>query len=676
MPAISTARAIPQPAFVCYLCSGGHYYADCVLFKGNCVIFVCAADGFVYRMDHPHWNLVTMADVYGFVSEKMRLTEMQVRFKVGNAESACLAASCLAANAFIMPGVVVIVELTDSGLAWARSQQQQQHILYAHHQQQISAAAAALLCGQPCLPDFGPSLRRRLGSGSGGGDVIYPPFPTTPPKGHVARHTSPSSATTPPRFALHDSTPGEQQQQQRHGNDSGDSFTGTVAHRDCNDLRGHRLVRSHPPRHRGPPLSPEQQKEKAARIACTLYVKNLPEQMQSAAMRTLFDEAGGKVLRVRVAKLFPDDLYLFAFVEYVSTDDAAACIKTLNQHMIDGYKLVAEQAKQTIHGWSVCDADDKFSISSYGMTDDQDDAPYVVKAPRRDEGRQHLPHLPMQVRQVLEVPVGVGPLPLTRGLALAQVPLVGVPPAALAERSERPPPVAAAPGPLPVASRLAAAAVAPPQPPLLPPVRAPLFGIPQTYRDMCLDFMREPTEAACVAALNRIVDREQQLAGPCAFAHLAALVERHQLALVHVAVLLHHARGTFAADAEAVAAMALSPSLVKALAPHAHQASSIEQLVVILQLQIALGMLFEESTSPTHARIPLGCFTFASTMAAELFGAESRPAVETQRILAAAADQMAADAVGRTNVRALIVPGTHNFTGLLLDSRGGRISCW
>jgi hypothetical protein len=380
-------------------------------------------------------------------------------------------------------------------------------------------------------------------------------------------------------------------------NASTDSQT-TVAHRDrMDDLRGHPIRRS-----------TQGSFAHWERVECTVHFKFIPVNLSSAAIRDMFD-LGGEVRKVRVAKAFPDDDYQFAFVEYASAGEAHSAIKALNHFSVAGYRICASQAGSLIRGGSICDADETISTSTYGRLKDHEDEAYIVNETRiRNRGKQAAAVLPT----------------------------------------------------LQTAPRVIVGQATPELPTQPAKTKAPQVAILQNLREMCSGFVAEPTEAAFFSAVHQLLAREQQLLGPCAYAFLPALLERHQVILLHVALLLHNARGTFAEDAVAVGASMQSIAALRRLEPLALVEAHGDALCVLMQHHIALGMLFEESSSHMHAGIPNQCFDYAHRMSVALFGKDSVAAVETTRIAAMAE-------CGDRLALLTLMPGVSSFSGLILQ---------
>ena len=103
--------------FICHLCRGSHYYSQCSQFHGDIVCFYNELDENIYLMHHPCWPVVTIRDVFTFISRMLRVMPHQVRLVVGDAEIDPVVAKrqpeMPAYMMYIVPGMTVSVFLLD-----------------------------------------------------------------------------------------------------------------------------------------------------------------------------------------------------------------------------------------------------------------------------------------------------------------------------------------------------------------------------------------------------------------------------------------------------------------------------------------------------------------------------------------------------------------------------------
>lgn len=356
---------------------------------------------------------------------------------------------------------------------------------------------------------------------------------------------------------------------------------------------------------RGRTLRPSQDAE---RIRRTVHFKNIPKHLTPVEMRQIFD-LGGYVLRVRVAKFDSVDNYLFAFVEYASVPMAIAALQAVN-HMpqVEGYRLCASPAKKAIHGGSDLDACEALPMCSFGLSQDRDERTYIVNEARRPSARA-----------------------ATAAPAESQV----------AKPHEDDPVVA---------------------------------GTMQTVtlnpelRVVCDEYVAEPTTAAFDRLINALSKREAQLDGSCSVALLPALVERHHVALVHMAALLHHAHGTSFTDADK-AYSALQSAAALDRYPSTRVPANAAILGQLAQHHVAAGLLFEgcanHQNDPVVSAMPLKCYSYANVICTLLFGANSVGAQETARICSLAMRNIRKYAQSR--VRSELMPGVTSVCGTILQ---------
>ena len=113
------------------------------------------------------------------------------------------------------------------------------------------------------------------------------------------------------------------------------------------------------------------------RLLRTVYFNFLPVNMSPTGMRHLFD-MGGTVLKVRtVQKVLPEaaskvDQYLYAFVEYATSDEAELAISRLNRAQIGLFRLDVHHPFKPIFGSLPEDATEH-RVCTFGLEDKEMD---------------------------------------------------------------------------------------------------------------------------------------------------------------------------------------------------------------------------------------------------------------------------------------------------------------